>query len=122
MIQKQTFLRNGDQQVGRYGNQDLRLDGVLAGADEHLDAQVLLDPFEEQLHLPTLAVQVGNQLGFEREIVGQKNQALSGIVLDHYPTHRCGRALARKMARQHVSLIAQHGRIDAVHRDASNAA
>ena len=32
MIKMQTFLRNGNQEVGRYGNPYLRLDGVLAGA------------------------------------------------------------------------------------------
>ena len=40
MMKMQTFLRNGDQQVGGYGNPDLRLDGVLADAKEHLDTQV----------------------------------------------------------------------------------
>ena len=40
MIQMQTFLRNGNQQVGRYGDPYLRLDRVLAGTEEHLDAQV----------------------------------------------------------------------------------
>lgn len=72
MIQMQTFLRNRDQQVGRYGNPYLRLDGVLAGAEEDLDTQVLLDPFEEQFDLPALAIQVGDQLQLEREVVGQK--------------------------------------------------
>src|ERR1019366_7266080 len=35
---------------------DLRLDSVFAGADEALDAQSLLDGFEEQLDLPTILV------------------------------------------------------------------
>ena len=30
-------------------------DGVLGGAEEGLDAQVLLDPFEEQLDAPAIA-------------------------------------------------------------------
>jgi hypothetical protein len=72
MLKMQTFLRNGDQQVGRYGNPDLRLDGVLAGAKEHLDSQMLLDPFEEQFHLPTLAVQVGNQLWLQGKLLVKK--------------------------------------------------
>ena len=75
MFKMQTFLRNGDQQVGRYGNPDLRLHRVLAGAKEHLDAQMLLDLFEVQLDLPALAVQIGNQLRLEREVVSQKHQA-----------------------------------------------
>jgi hypothetical protein len=52
----QTFLRNSNRHVGGYGNPDLRLHRGFAGAKEHFDAQVLLDPFEEQLHLPALAV------------------------------------------------------------------
>ena len=36
MIKMQAFFGNGDQQVGGYGYPDLRLDGVLAGAEEHL--------------------------------------------------------------------------------------
>ena len=116
MIQMQTFLRNRDQQVGRYGNPYLCLDGVLAGAEEDLDTQVLLDPFEEQFDLPALAIQVGDQLRLEREVVGQKNQALASIVLDHHPAHRREIVLARKMAGQHASLIAQHRCADPVHR------
>ena len=116
MVEMQTFLRNGNQQVGRYGDPYLRLDGILAGTEEHLDAQVLLDPFEEQLHLPALAVQVGNQLGLEREVVGQKHQAFACTVLDHHAAHRRGVVLARIVSREHARLIAQHRRIDPIHR------
>lgn len=73
----QTFLRNGNQQVGGYSDPDLRLDGVLAGAKEHLDAQMLLEPYEEQLHPLALAVQVGDQLRLQGKVVGQKHQAVS---------------------------------------------
>ncbi len=41
------LLDDGDQHVGGYGTPDLRLHGVLAGAQESLDAQVLLDPLEQ---------------------------------------------------------------------------
>ena len=108
MVKMQTFLRNGDQQVGRYGNPDLRLHGVLAGAKEHLDTQMLLDPFEEQLHLPALAVQVGNQLGLQCEVVAQKHQALARVVLDHHSAQRLRVVLARRIRRQHARLVAQH--------------
>ena len=116
MIEMQTFLRDGNQQVGRYGNPYLRLDGVLARAEEHLDAQVLLDPLEEQLHLPALAVQVGDQFRLQGKVVGQKYETFSDIVLDHHPAHRCRVILGRKIGRQHPSLIAQHCRVDSVHR------
>ena len=51
------FLNDGDEHVGGYGAPDLRLDCVLAVAQKLLDAQVLLDPFEEQLDLPAAFVQ-----------------------------------------------------------------
>ena len=116
MIKMQTFLRDGNQQVGRYGNPYLRLYRVLAGAKKHLDAQMLLDPLEEQLHLPALAIQIGDQLGLEGKVVGQKHQSLAGVVLDHHPAHRRGVVLARQIGRQHTGLIAQHRRGDPIHR------
>ena len=63
MLKMQTFFCNGDQHIGANRNPDLRLHGVLAGAQKRLDAQVLLDPFEEQLDLPTLPVELGNEFG-----------------------------------------------------------
>lgn len=42
------------------GAPDLRLHCVLARAQELLDPQMLLDPFEEQLDLPTILVKSGD--------------------------------------------------------------
>lgn len=61
MIRMQTFLRDGDQQVGGHGNPYPRLDRVLAGAKEHPDAQMLLDPFGEQLDRPALTLPIDDQ-------------------------------------------------------------
>jgi hypothetical protein len=116
MIKMQSFLGNGDQHVGGYGNPYLRLHGVLAGAKEHLDAQMLLDPFEEQLHLPALAVQTCNEFGAQCEVVGQKHQPFSVVVLDHHPTQRRGIVLARIEHAQHAGLIAQNIRVGPIHR------
>ena len=69
MITMQPFLHDGDQQISRYGYRYLRLHRVLAGAKEHLDAQVLLDPFAEQRHLPTLAIKITDQLGFKTTLL-----------------------------------------------------
>src|SRR3546814_15204014 len=93
--QMQAFLGNGDQHVCADCDPDLRLDRILAGAQKRFDSQVLLDPFEEQLDLPTLSVQVCNQRGLEREVVGQKRDALSALVLDHDATQRRGIVFAR---------------------------
>jgi hypothetical protein len=57
-----------------YGAPDLRLDGVLAGAQKALDAPVLLDPLEKQFHLPAVLVQRSDGQGRQRPVVCQKKQ------------------------------------------------
>lgn len=114
--QMQAFLGNGDQHVCADCDPDLRLDRILAGAQKRFDSQVLLDPFEEQLDLPTLSVQVCNQRGLEREVVGQKRDALSALVLDHDATQRRGIVFARVKNREHADLIAHDIGVDSVDR------
>ena len=46
--QVELFFDDGDEQVDGDGDPDLSFDGVLAGPVESLDAQMLLDPFEQQ--------------------------------------------------------------------------
>ena len=55
----QFFFDDSDEHVGGHGAPDLRLHRVLAGAKKFLDAQMLFDPFEEQLHLPTALEPLG---------------------------------------------------------------
>ena len=87
MLKMQAFLCNGDQHIGAHRNPDLRLHGVLAGAQKRLDAQMLLDPFEEQLHLPALTIKVGNAFWLECEVVGQTRDALAGFDHQGCPAH-----------------------------------
>jgi hypothetical protein len=47
-LQAESFADDGDQDVDVDGDPDLGLDCVFAGAEEALDAQMLLDPFEKQ--------------------------------------------------------------------------
>ena len=63
---------DGNQHVGGHGAPDLHLHRVLTRAQKALDAQMLFDPFEEQLHLPTTLVQRGNGQWRHRRVVGQK--------------------------------------------------
>ena len=70
---------DGNQHIGGHGAPDLRLHRVLAGAQKALDAQMLLDPFEEQLHLPATLVQRGNGQRRQRRIIGQEHQRLAGF-------------------------------------------
>ena len=109
--QMQAFLGNGDQHVSADCNPDLRLDRVLVGAIKRLYSQVLLDPFEEQLDLPALAVQVCNQLGLESEVVGQKSYSLARLVLDDHTSHRGGIVLAGIKDGQHTCLVAHDVRV-----------
>jgi hypothetical protein len=71
----QEFFDNGDRDVDGDRNPDLRLNAVGGSADESFDAQMLLDPFEEQLHLPTVPIEGRHRKGRQEEIVGQENEA-----------------------------------------------
>src|ERR1035437_1884890 len=106
----QTFLDDGNQHVSADRNPDLRLHGVLGGAQKRLDAQVLLDPLKEQLHLPALAVQIGNEFWFQGKVVGQKRDALASLVFDHHAAQRLRVILAGIEHREHAALIANDGR------------
>ena len=52
--------------------------GVFRVADEGLDLQVLPDEPEEDLDLPAFFVDVGEGLGRQLEMVGEKDVALAG--------------------------------------------
>ena len=73
------FFNDRDQYVGGHGAPDLRLHRVLARAQEFLDSQMLLDPFEEQLHLPSIFVERGDLQGRERHVVGQEDKRLARL-------------------------------------------
>lgn len=75
----QFLLGDGDQGICGHGTPDLRLDGVLAGAQEPLDPQVLLDSLEEQLHHPPLLVEGTDRQGWQGHVVGQKDQRLARL-------------------------------------------
>ena len=102
----QTFFDDSDEDVSTNCDPYLRLHGVLAGAQKGFDTQMLLDPFEEQFDLPALLVKCRDHLGLEREVVGQKDEALSIVVLDD-DTPQCRRIiLARIEKRQYARLVA----------------
>ena len=58
---------------------DLRHHRVPAGAKETLDLEILLDPLEEQLHLPSLPVDIGNGASGKMRDIGEKHVVLSGF-------------------------------------------
>jgi hypothetical protein len=52
-----SFFDDGDEDMDRDGDPDLRLDGVLRSAEEMLGTKMLLGPFEKQFELPTAFVE-----------------------------------------------------------------
>ena len=116
MGQVQSFLRNSDQHVSAHRNPNLGLHRVLAGAVEDLDSQVLLDPLEEQLHLPALGVQRCDQLRFENKVVGQKSNPFARLVFDHHTAQHRRIVLAGVEQRQDARLVANNICSGSVHR------
>jgi len=109
------FFHDGDQNVNAHGDPDLRLHGVVAGAVESFDPQVLFDPAEEQLDLPALGVERGDGGGGKLEMVGQKNKrAVVGRVVKFDPAQFGGIIAARGSTRRAHRLVAAHagGEVD----------
>ena len=66
----ESFLGDRDKKIYADGDPDLSLYGIGGRPIKRLDAQVLLDPFKKQLHLPTLLVDVGHCLGGNSKVIG----------------------------------------------------
>ena len=62
----------GQEQVIDHGDPDLGHDGISGSPQKGFDFEVLLDPFEEDLDLPTLAIDFGNGAGGEVKMVGEE--------------------------------------------------
>ena len=73
-IQFELLLDDRHQHVHADGDPDLRSHGVLRGAVKTFDSQMLLDPFEEQLDLPSAFVQRADCQRRQRELIGQEHQ------------------------------------------------
>ncbi len=64
------LLCNDEPQIVANGYPNLRVNGVLGCSVEGLNMQMLFDPFEEQLNLPTFTVHFRNGQGvFNREVI-----------------------------------------------------
>ena len=108
-MQIQLLPDDGDQHVGGNGAPDLRLHRVLAGAQEVLDTQMLLDPFEEQLDLPAALVERADGRGWQRHVVGQEDQGLARLgVLEANAPQRVRILSDGRVAVQHHALVADH--------------
>jgi hypothetical protein len=72
------LLDDGSEHISGRHTPDFRLHRVLARAHKPLDAQVLLDPLEEQLKLLAILVQGGNGQRRQACVVAQEYQCLTG--------------------------------------------
>ena len=70
---------------------------------------MLLDPFEEQFHLPTAAVELGDGQRGQGEVVGQEDEAFAGLrIVEVDAAQRRLEVLERVEAGEHDGLIADH--------------
>ena len=110
-LQGEALLDDGDQHVHRHGDPDLRLHRVLGRSEKRLDAQVLLDPLEEQLHPPAVAVQVRHGEGGHGEVVGQEVERPTRFrVPVLHPPQGLGILVPCLRAHQHDGLVAEQAR------------
>ena len=89
------MLDNSHKAVDSDGCTDLYLDSVLGSPPEFLNLEVLLEPLEEQLHLPSVLVKVSYLQGCQVHRIGQE-QELSALLLivESYKTQMFGIVLA----------------------------
>lgn len=79
----EVMLDDGNEAVGDDGNMNLYANGIFGFSPESFDLEMLLDPFEEQLHLPPVFIKEGDVLSGKVEIVRVINEAamlLRGII------------------------------------------
>ena len=83
----QTFFQNGDEPINGDGGPDWDAHRVGRRAVKSFDAQMLLDPFEEEFDLPAAASEFGAGQRRHGKVVGQEDQRLArfGIAIAAAP-------------------------------------
>lgn len=76
-LQSILLLRDDKQQVVTNGYPYLRVDSIAGCAVKGLDMQMLLDPLEEDLYLPSFSIQLCNSDCVNREVVSEEPIDLS---------------------------------------------
>ena len=77
-------------EIDTEGDPNLGQHRVACSTEEGLDLQVLLDPLEQQLDLPTFFVNLGNLFGLEVVSVGDEPIVDAGCVIGVSATRRNG--------------------------------
>ena len=75
----ESFFHDSDQQVSGDSDPHLSFDCVLGSPKENFDTKMLFDPFEEQLNLPALTIQVSHRVRRDYEVVGQNAKGFVGL-------------------------------------------
>ena len=65
----EVVLDDGNETIGDDGDVNLYAHSIFGFSPEPLDLKMLLDPFEEQLHLPPIFIEQGDVLRTEKEVV-----------------------------------------------------
>ena len=68
-----------NDQIGADGHPQVCLHRVFGIAPQRLDDEVLLDPFEEDLDLPSVAVEVRHLQRTDVEVVGNEAKRLAAV-------------------------------------------
>ena len=74
-----SLLQDCNQQINADSDPDLGFDGVGRCSVKGFDSQMLLDPAEEELHLPALLVNIGDGYGGNGKNIGQVDKTLLGV-------------------------------------------
>lgn len=111
LLQGQLLFDDCDQHVSGDRGPDLDFDRIGRRSEETLDAQVLSDPLEEQLDLPSLLVDGGNNGRRNLKIIGEEDKSLVdvGRVKADAP-QRSGKLFRTLFAAQHDRLIRSNNR------------
>lgn len=77
-----SLFGDGDEEVGAQRRPDLDADAVVRSAEESPQAQVLFEPTPEQFNAPAPAVDLGDEQGWQRKLVGEKHEVLTALRID----------------------------------------
>ena len=80
-LDAEALAHDGDEHIDRHSDPDLRLDRILGVPEEALDPEMLLDPLEDQLHLPARLVQGADGLGIQGHLVGQEHERAFALAI-----------------------------------------
>jgi hypothetical protein len=70
VLETQALFDDGDQHINRDCDPNLGLDAVVGSAEEVLDSEMLLDPFEKEFDLLAITIERSNGQRGNREVVG----------------------------------------------------